>query len=105
MYSLVINAPKQQVGKNNKKSFKDILYTGIGQGYALNKSILEKIQIGCKVIVLSKDQRLRAEGTLIELIPTEMTNNHIQRFDVKIENLKNTQYKSEDLNRNGVNAI
>lgn len=105
MYALVLNAPKLQENQKDKKSFQDTMATGIGNGYALNKNILSKIQIGCKVILLSKDQKLRAEGILEELIPTVKTSNHIQRFDVKIKNLHEIKYKDEKLNRNGVNIV
>jgi hypothetical protein len=105
MYSLVLNAPKQQENQKDKKSFRETLATGIGEGYALNKKILSKIQEGCKVILLSKDQKLRAEGILEKLIPTIKTKNHIQRFNIKIKNFKKVEYKDEKLNRNGVNIV
>lgn len=105
MPSLVINAPKQQVILNNKKSFQETLNSGIGQGYAINSTLFRQIYLGCRVVLLSKDQRLRAEGELVKLVPTFKTKNGIQRYDVYIKNLTTVTYKPERLNHNGVAVI
>jgi hypothetical protein len=54
---------------------------------------------------LSKDEQLRAEGELTELIPKSKTGSGIQRYDVHIRNLKMVPYKPERLNRNGIAVI
>ena len=105
MPSLVINAPKQQVILNNKKSFQETLNSGIGQGYAINTTLFRQIYPGCRLVLLSKDQRRRAEGELVKLVPTYKTNNNIQRYDVYIKDLRIVSYKPVSLNRNGVAVI
>lgn len=111
MPSLVIHAPEYQVVQVGKKSFIDTLHTGIGEGYAINRKLFEQIYPGCRVILLCKDTRCRAEGELIRLEPAMkegnplITKNGIQRYDVYIRNLMKVTYKSEDLNKCGVAVI
>lgn len=105
MPSLVINAPKQQVVLNNKKSFQETFGSGIGQGYAIWRTLFNQIYPGCKVVLLCKDERRRGEGILEKLVPTDKTINGIQRYDVHIRDLRIVSYKPENLNRNGVAVV
>jgi hypothetical protein len=107
MSTLVIHAPNYQVILNNKKSFQKTLDDGIGKGYAINQRLLKQIHNGCPVILLSKDEKRRATGTLEELVVRngDITNNHIQRYNVHINDLCEVPYQSEELNRNGVAVI
>lgn len=102
MLSLIINAPKQQEISRNAQSFEQTLSTGIGAGYAINRNLFQQIHPGCKVVLLSKDRKLRAEGELIRLVPTCKTKNGIQRYDVHVSGFVKVPYRSERLNRNGV---
>lgn len=102
MPQLIINAPKQMVNSEDKRSFEQSLATGIGSGYAIAYNLWLQCRPGCSVVLLSKDEGKRAEGTLAELVPTEKAGNGIQRYDVYIEGLRRVPYKSEALNRNGV---
>jgi hypothetical protein len=63
------------------------------------------ICLGCKVVLLSKDQKLRAEGEFVKLDPMTKTNNGIQRYDVHVKDFRSVPYKPERLNRNGVALI
>lgn len=117
MPSLVIHAPEYQLGREDTMSFDDTFTKGVGKGYALNKTILRKlspdgmIRPGRRVVLLSKDRRLRAEGKLVRLEPAIrdgrpwFTNNHIRRYNVYIENFEMVPYRPEKLNRNGVAVI
>ena len=105
MATLVINAPRQQAQQEQKKSFESTIRSGIGEGYAISYNLVTQLVPGCSVIILSKDQKLRAEGELVELIPTEKASNGIQRYNVHIKNIKQVPYKPEKLNRNGVSVI
>ena len=105
MISLVINAPKAQVNQNKKKGFLETFKSGVGQGYAIKKSLFNQISPGCKVVLLSKDQKLRAEGILVKTTPTFKTKNGIQRYDVIINGFELVAYKPEALNRNGVAVL
>jgi len=105
MATLVIHAPKEKVQQEQKKSFENTMRSGVGEGYAISRDLVAQLSPGCPVVVLSKDQKLRAEGELIELVPTEKANNGMQRYDVRIKNLKQVPYKPENLNRNGVSVI
>jgi hypothetical protein len=44
-------------------------------------------------VLLSKDEELRAEGELVELVPKSKTGSGIQRYDVHMKNLKMVPYK------------
>jgi hypothetical protein len=102
MLSLVISAPRQQEIERNAQSFEKTVSTGIGKDYAINSKLFHQIHPGCKVVLLSKDRKLRAEGELIRLVPTNKTKNGIQRYDVHVSGFVKVQYHSERLNRNGV---
>jgi hypothetical protein len=105
MRTLVINAPKAKVEQESKQSFESTLGSGVGDGYAIAGSLFAQLSAGCGVVLLDKDQRKRAEGTLVQLVPTEKTGNGIQRYDVHIKTLKIVPYSPESLNRNGVAVI
>ncbi len=102
MSSLIINAPRQQEIARNAQSFEKTFSTGIGESYAINSKLFQQIHHGCKVVLLSKDRKLRAEGELIRLVPTYKSKNGIQRYDVHVRGFVKVQYRSERLNRNGV---
>jgi len=106
MTTLVIHAPTRKAQQEDKKSFDDTVSSGIGEGYAINRNLFVQLSPGCGVIILCKDRKLRAEGELVKLIPTEKTSNGVQRYDVYIKNIEKVAlYKSEKLNRNGVSVI
>jgi len=105
MPSLVINAPRQQEIERNAKSFDTTFATGVGDSYAINSKLFAQIRPGCKVVLLSKDRKLRAEGELVRLVPTYKTKNRIQRYDVHVRTFERVPYRPERLNRNGVAVI
>ncbi|RPI70681.1 MAG: hypothetical protein EHM38_05330 [Geobacteraceae bacterium] len=117
MTSLVIHAPEYQLAREGTKSFHDTFKTGVGNAYALNRTILAQvlpegiIHPGWRVVLSGKDKKRRAEGELVRLEPAIkdgrpwFTENGIRRFNVYIENLKVVPYRSEALNRNGVAVI
>ena len=105
MPTLVINAPREMVQSDSKKSFENTLATGVGEGYAISRTLFEQCRPGCPVVLLSKDERKRAEGKLVRLVPTSKAGNGIQRYDVHIKDLAVVPYKPEALNRNGVAVI
>jgi hypothetical protein len=105
MAALVIHAPKEKNQTESKRSFDTTFKSGIGDGYAIWKSLASQITPNCKVIVLSKDERKRAEGVLVKLVPVEKTASGIQRYDVKMRDLKMVPFKDERLNRNGVAVL
>jgi hypothetical protein len=105
MPTLVIHAPETTVISKNAKSFEKTYKDGLGEGYAIYRSIISEVHPGCTVVLLSKDQKLRAEGRLVKRVPTTKTDNGIQRYDIHIEGLKMVPYKSERLNHCGVALI
>ncbi|MCX6048570.1 MAG: hypothetical protein NT075_25995 [Chloroflexi bacterium] len=111
MKSLVINAPKSQVDQGIKKSFQRTMSSGVGEGYAISKNLYDelcidgKISSDCGVVLLSKDQKLRAEGILVKLVCAGKTKTGMQRYDVHIDELKPVTYKTESLNRMGIAII
>ena len=78
---------------------------GVGDGYAIAQTLFAQLSPGCGVVLLCKDTEKRAEGTLVELVPTGKADNGIERYNVRFENIKMVRYKSERLNRNGVAVI
>ncbi|HKI37191.1 MAG TPA: hypothetical protein VKA46_35380 [Gemmataceae bacterium] len=105
MATLIINAPKAQAAHGQKKSFESTLNSGIGDGYAITKPLVAQLQPGCRVVLLSKEQKRRAEGTLEKLVATSKAKNGIQRYDVYIKDLAEIAYQGEPLNRNGVSVV
>ncbi|MEK6745062.1 MAG: hypothetical protein AABZ15_15715 [Nitrospirota bacterium] len=92
MAKLVINAPKWRAQQDNARSFETTLRLSVGESYAISKKLVSQITPGCGVILLCKDQRQRAEGTLIKLVSTTKAKNGIQRYDVHMRNLLRVQY-------------
>lgn len=105
MATLVIHAPRSTVVSKHAKSFEKTYKDGLGEGYAIYRSIVHEVHPGCTVVLLSKDQELRAEGKLVKLVATTKTDNGCQRYDVHIEGLKKVPYKPEKLNHCGVALI
>ena len=105
MATLVIHAPQATAGTDGKWSFDNTFESGIAKGYAIAHSFWLRSHTGCKVVLLSKDERKRAEGRVVRLEPTEKANNGIQRYNVHMEDLKRVPYKPEALNRQGVALI
>jgi len=102
MATLVLNAPTWKVQEEGAKSFDGILATGVGSGYAIAGTLVGQLKPGCIVVVLNKGRQLRAEGTLIRLEPKGRTESGMQRYDVWIRDLQQTEYRPELLNRCGV---
>jgi hypothetical protein len=100
----VINAPKSAV-KQGSRSFQNTFTSRIGEEYAISAGLYSLLSPGCTVALLSKDEKLRAEGKLLKLVPKSWTNNGLRRYDVHIKNLKMVAYKPERLNRNGIAVI
>ena len=102
MTTLVIHAPSSKVVQESKRSFDKTLESRVGDEYAIYQNLLPRLSAGCRVVVLDKNQRKRAEGTLVKLEPRSKTENGIQRYDVHITDLKRVEYKPEALNRCGI---
>jgi hypothetical protein len=105
MPTLVLNAPAGKAEQESKRSFESTLASGIGDEYAIWRSLCVQVTPGCGVILLDKDRERRAEGTLIRLDAKSKTGSGIQRYDVYMKDLKIVPYKPERLNRNGVAVI
>jgi hypothetical protein len=105
MATLIIHAPKAMVAQEQKKSFQNTLESGVGEGYAIAKADHDRLAAGCVVVVLSKDEKRRAEGTLARLIPNGKTKGGMQRYDVHIRGLTEVAYQPEPLGRTGVSVI
>jgi hypothetical protein len=99
---LVINAPRRTVKSNDRKSFDRTFASGVGEAYAISKAWAARCHVGCKVVLLSTDERKRAEGTLLKLEPAGKAGNGLQRYDVHIAELNRVEYRAERINRNGV---
>ena len=104
MAILVLHAPRTGT-LENKRSFASTLASGIGDEYAIPQNLVAKLSSGCKVVLLNKDDAERAEGTLVELVPTSKAGNGIQRYNVRVADLKMVPYRSERLTRTGVAVI
>ena len=105
MSTLVIHAPKGKEIHESKRSFENTIKTGIGDSYAIPQKHYSKIHPECKVIVLDKDRKLRAEGKLEKLVRSGKANNGIIRYDVYIKELCIVEYKPECLYRTGISVI
>ncbi len=102
MTTLVIHAPRSKAQSENKRSFERTFEAGIGDRYAIARNELALITPGLNVVLLDKDSRQRAEGTLIRLEPNGRTRTGMQRYDVYIANLGLVPYRPENLNWRGI---
>ena len=101
--TLVIHAPLSQPGK---KSFQEVFDDLIGEGYIIYGRDKNKLQIpGSPVVLLSNDQRRRAEGVIKALHPTSKSAAGKQRYDVHVDKWTEVPYRREALNRCGVAII
>jgi hypothetical protein len=108
MPTLVIHAPRRAVVAENRRTFESTFEKGVGDRYAIFKRLTRQLHPGCPVILLSKDEKKQAEGTLVKLEPLRtVTKNGVPTYDVHIENLKRVHYRGENitLNRCGVAVI
>jgi hypothetical protein len=107
MPTLVIHAPYSQVQQNDRKSFDQTVSTGIGEGYAINRSLFQELSPGDPVVVICKVHQKQARGRIKQLRPTEKAGNGIQRYDVVMEDLQTESFThgTTRLNRNGVAVV
>jgi len=105
MPTLIIHAPTWAAKKSGKRNFATVMKTLIGKDYAIYNNLHARVAPGCKVVVLDKNAKQRAEGVLDRLIPTHKTANGIKRYDVGMKQLVSVKYRPEKLNRCGVAVI
>lgn len=105
MTTLVIHAPSGKARREGKKSFDETLKNGRGDGYAIDSKRYHLVYPGCRVVLLDKDKRQRAEGWLVELEETEKTGSGMQRYNVYVENMVIVPYRSEILTHWGIAVI
>lgn len=106
MATLVMNAPSVKVQRGTiYRTFQDIFMSGTGLGYAISANLVAQLGPGSRVVLLSKDVEKRAEGELVQLIPVQKAGNGIQRYDVRMKNMRMVPYHPERLNKNGVAVI
>jgi hypothetical protein len=105
MTTLVIHAPSGKARQEGKRSFDETLQDGIGDGYAIDSKRYHLVYPGCRVVLLDKDKRQRAEGRLVKLEETEKTGSGMQRYNVHFENMVIMPYKSEGLTHWGIAVI
>jgi hypothetical protein len=77
----------------------------VGREYLIGEKKAALLREGCAVVLLSKDEKRRAEGTLVRLEPTGKARNGVQRYNVHMKDLKEVPYKAENLDRWGVNVV
>ena len=105
MPKLVIHAPHYRTVAS-RKDFATIFRSGLATGYAINRLLHPKVKSGMKVILLRKDKgKARAEGVLSAISASILpTANGVLRYDLEIADFQQVNYRSESLNRNGVNV-
>jgi hypothetical protein len=82
MTTLIIHAPQKTAEQEGKRSFDCTIALGIGEAYAIPKAEVDRLVRGDNVVVLSKDEERRAEGTLVELRQNGETETGMKRYDV-----------------------
>jgi hypothetical protein len=104
MHTLIIHAPKSKCNPTLGNCFADYFRTGVGKDYVIGKGNKSKLTIpGSRLVLLDKESKLRAEGTLIKLVPTKKTPQ--QRYDVHFEDQKMVPYASVKLNYYGIAVL
>jgi Swt1-like HEPN len=106
---LVIHAPTWKHLAESAASFQHTLDSRVGQGYAIARTELEFIRPGCDVIVLDKGSKRRGDAKLARLEASgTWTSNHVQRYDVHLEQLTEVRYGDSQairLNHRGIALI
>jgi hypothetical protein len=105
MATLIIHAPQEKAEQEGSRSFDRTIELRIGEGYAIPKADADRLGPGDKVVVLSKDEKRRAEATLVKLDPSGETDTGMKRYDVHIENVQEVPYEPEPLGRTGVSVV
>ena len=105
MPTLILHAPDWRTTEDGAKSFNQTIIDGVCSGYAIPSTIVAGVILGIKVVLLNKAKWLRAEGVLVSSSPTEKTKSGIQRYDIKIRDVKLVTYQPERLGRTGVAVI
>jgi hypothetical protein len=105
MPTLNLSAPRNKVGQEPYTSFQEILNRRIGKAYFIAKKEYDQLSPGCKVVLLSNDEKRRAEGTLRELRCVGTMNaggKGMKKYDVHIKDLQEVAYRRERLTHRGV---
>ncbi len=107
MPTLVIHAPRRTVVTKNSRTFKSTCAKRVGDKYAIFDSLVRQLSPGCPVILLSKDEKKRAEGKLTKLELRTVAKNGVPRYDVHIGELNEVNYRGDKikLNRCGVTVL
>ena len=109
MTTLVIHAPTWRHRAESVKSFQQTVDSGVGEGYALARTELELLRPGCRVIVLDKGSKQRADARLIRLEPTGVwAGNGVQRYNIHLDQVRCVTYgesQSIRLNHRGIAII
>ena len=90
MPTLFLSAPKVKTLHESGfyKTFDTILQNGLGPDYGISANLINRVYVGMPVVVFDKYQKRRAEGVVASYSPTIKAGNGVQRYDVKIHNLK-----------------
>jgi hypothetical protein len=105
MPTLIIHAPRYKARQEGYRSFDRTIKRRVGEGFAIPKADFGRLGQGDKVVVLSKDEKRRAEGTLVRLVPNGKTKTGMKKYDVRIRGLNVVKYKPERLGRTGVSVV
>ncbi len=108
MPRLVINIPRSKEGAAGFASF-DVLVrqgSGIAPGYAIGKARLAHAKASTEIVVLSKDQKRSALGTVLRINDTgKKTGSGISRYDIHVTTLRECAYEPFPVNRHGVGYL
>ena len=106
MCTLVMNLPEWRAHQENVRSFDNTITTGIADGFAIAKNLRDKINVGCKAVLVSNDGEKRAEGTISKIVETGRTRTGMLRYDVHLsDDRRMVAFKPERVNRQGVAVI
>jgi len=104
--ALVLSAARDKVSTANAApSFEQIVATGIGPTYAISDSDRRKISIGCRVVIIDKQKRKRAEATVDRFVLAGKTETGMQRYDVHFKDVQEATYSDERLERWGTSVV
>src|SRR6266436_6603061 len=102
MTTLAIHASLKMAQQQGKRSFAQTLAIGIGDGFALSRSQFQQLSPGDRLLLLEKETRQCAEGTMVGLQPNGWAGNGMQRYDVPMKDMAMVPYQNVPLRRWGV---
>ena len=103
MSTLILHTPTNGVGLG-KQSFDATIKSKIATGFAISKKNLTIAQQCSDVIILDKNRKKKASGTIVQILLSKKSpaGNGMSRYDISFKEPKAEKFHAEPLSRSGI---